>query len=132
MVKGEVWHTNRIAHMYNPDTKMYNNLYVQTSKMNDILRVSISAQYLFINETSNDLNIVVKENGFAYPPIELKACLTMKQIIELIDSKKKLQGSMSTLNQIPGVKKDAFKKFKINTGDSNSGSSLGSNLHPTI
>ena len=69
-----VWHENRIVHLYNPDTRRYTNFFVQTSKIYDILRLSISAQFLILNESSNILDLIIEENGFCYEPIKLSPC----------------------------------------------------------
>jgi len=119
----QVWHQNRIGHLYNPCSNEYRNIYVQTSKIHDLLRVNLSAQYFFINETSTDFSLVVKENGFAYPPIEVKACLSLSELREINRNAYLTEGSYTDQNHSfslneSELRTDAFKKFRVNSGDS--------------
>lgn len=66
---GRVWHENRVHHLLNKQRNTYDNYLVHTSKLYNIYRVNISAQFWILNETLNPMDLVFAEEGYTFDPI---------------------------------------------------------------
>jgi hypothetical protein len=76
---GKVWHENRIHHMLNKEKNSYDNYLVHTSKLYNIYRVNISAQFWILNETLNPMDLVFSEQGYTYDPITVNSVFCKDQ-----------------------------------------------------
>lgn len=101
--ESQIWYDNKIIHFYNMETLLYNNYFVQTSKMFDILRINISAQYWIINETANWIDLVFSENQFNYDPIKVSSTVTAftrSSISELTSSMSFIENFISPASEL--------------------------------
>lgn len=71
----QVWHENRVHHLLNKQRNNYDNLLVHTTKLYNIYRVNISAQFWILNELLNSIDIVFSEKGYSYDPISINSSL---------------------------------------------------------
>lgn len=94
---GRVWHENRVHHLLNKSKNNYDNYLVHTSKLYNIYKVNISAQFWILNELINDVDLVFSESGFTFDPItasssmieptgpELRETATVQKNSSLVD-----------------------------------------------
>jgi hypothetical protein len=69
--ENQVWHENRVHHLLNKERNSYDNILVHTTKLYNIYRVNISAQFWILNELLNSVDLVVAEKGYAFDPITI-------------------------------------------------------------
>jgi hypothetical protein len=73
--ENQVWHENRVHHLLNKQKNNYDNLLIHTTKLYNIYRVNISAQFWILNELLNSVNMVVAEKGYSFDPITIPSSL---------------------------------------------------------
>lgn len=79
--ENQVWHENRVHHLLNKQRNNYDNLLVHTTKLYNIYRVNISAQFWILNELLNSIDIVVAEKGYSFDPITIASSLGQEMTV---------------------------------------------------
>jgi hypothetical protein len=69
--ENQVWHENRVHHLLNKARNNYDNVLVHTTKLYNIYRVNISAQFWILNELLNSVELVFSEKGYSFDPLTI-------------------------------------------------------------
>ena len=108
--ENQVWHENRVHHLLNKERNNYDNLLVHTTKLYNIYRVNISAQFWILNELLNSLDLVVTEKGYSFDPITIHSSFKDLMVPFEMDTNESVKLRKSSV-----IDTYSFSKYSLDT-----------------